>query len=118
MGVANFYAQVLFHRRVFSVHNPPSGLHRQAFGHILEIARRQYSWDPRLLRRLHWPLLMAVIETDEPLQREWVRQRLGELRDFHSEYTWANRVADEVLEEQERSGVSVNLFEFLGIHVQ
>lgn len=113
MGVANFYAQVLFHRRVLYINQPPSTVHRQAIGHILEIAHKQHSWDPRLLRRLHWPLLMAVIETNDHLQREWLQQRLNELSAVHSEFAWANRVADEVLAEQDKSGGGVNLLEFL-----
>lgn len=117
MGVADFYAEVLFHRRVLCV-EPPSPFHRQALGHILEIAQKQYTWDPRLLRRLHWPLLMAVVDTPDPVAREWLQQRLGELCAFHSAYAWANRVADEVLVEQDKSGGYVNLLEFLRTDVQ
>lgn len=84
----------------------------------MEIAQKQYSWDPRLLRRLHWPLLMAVVDTPDPVAREWLQQRLTELRASHSEYSWANRIADEVLVEQEKSGGYVNLLELLRTHVQ
>jgi Amt family ammonium transporter len=57
---------------------------------------------------------MAVIETEDPVQREWARQRLAELREFHSEYRWANEVVDEVLARQNLSkGEYVNLAELL-----
>lgn len=57
---------------------------------------------------------MAVIETDDVDQRTWLRQRLFDLRDFHSEYAWANDVADQILAQQEVSqGRRVNLAEVL-----
>ncbi|KAI9373344.1 Rh-like protein/ammonium transporter [Aspergillus egyptiacus] len=64
MAVCNFYAQVLFHRRVLCAPGPPSNFQRVAVTHIIEIATKQYASDPRLIRRLHWPLLMAAIETE------------------------------------------------------
>jgi hypothetical protein len=80
---------------------------------ILEIVQKQFNADPRTLRRLHWPLLMAAIETDDAEQRGWLRQRLQELRDFHSEYARANQVAEEVLAQQAKSGQYVDLGELL-----
>ncbi|PYH49735.1 Rh-like protein/ammonium transporter [Aspergillus saccharolyticus JOP 1030-1] len=87
LAVSNFYALILFHRRLLSPGQAPAALHRQALTGILETAHKQFTVDPRLLRRLHWPLLMALIETDDPLQRDWLRQRLIELRGFHSDTT-------------------------------
>ncbi|KAJ5718577.1 hypothetical protein N7488_004223 [Penicillium malachiteum] len=114
MGVSTFYAQILLHRRLLCVDNPPTSIHRQATVGIVEIARKQFAADPRLLRRLHWPLLMAAIETDDANHRLWIRQRLFELRDFHSEYVWANKMADQILAQQDVSqGRYVNLAELL-----
>ena len=56
---------------------------------------------------------MAVIETDDLVARDWLRQRLQELRECHSEYSWANEIADEVLCRQETSGQPVDLAEVL-----
>lgn len=103
MAVSNFYALILFHRRLLSSSQAPAALHRQALTGILENTHKQYAVDPRLLRRLHWPLLMALIETEDPIQRDWLRQRLIELRGFHSEYLWVNQIAEEVLARQEAS---------------
>ncbi|RAL12916.1 Rh-like protein/ammonium transporter [Aspergillus homomorphus CBS 101889] len=86
MAVSNFYALILFHRRLLSPNQAPAAIHRQALNGILENTHKQFAVDQRLLRRLHWPLLMAIIETDDPVQREWLRQRLLELRGVHSEY--------------------------------
>ncbi|OJJ37920.1 hypothetical protein ASPWEDRAFT_39631 [Aspergillus wentii DTO 134E9] len=115
-AVSTFYAQFLFHRRLLCS-GPPTILHRQTVTSILEITRKQYAADPKLLRRLHWPLLMAVIETDNDSDRVWLRQRLGELCEYHSEYVWANRVAEEVLSQQDVSqGQYANLAELLRNH--
>jgi hypothetical protein len=57
---------------------------------------------------------MAVIETDDSSQRVWLRQRLFELRDSHSEYIWANQVADQILAQQDvHQGCYANLAELL-----
>ncbi|KAJ5772565.1 hypothetical protein N7520_003094 [Penicillium odoratum] len=114
MAVCTFHAQILAHRRLLCVDSLPAAIHRQATAGIIDIARKQYAADPRLLRRLHWSLLMAVIETDDANQQVWLRQRLFELRGFHSEYVWANEMADEVLARQDVSqGCYVNLAELL-----
>lgn len=70
---------------------------------IIEIAQKQYNADPRLMRRLHWPLLMAVIETENAAHRAWLRDRLLDLRLYHSEYLWASDLADEILALQDAS---------------
>ncbi|BCR93407.1 Zn(II)2Cys6 transcription factor [Aspergillus luchuensis] len=117
MAVNNFYALILFHRRLFDTARPPAALHRQALNNIIDNAHKQYAADPRLLRRLHWPLLMAIVETDDPAQREWLRERLYELRSFHSEHLWAFQLAEEVLARQDASaGEYANLAELLRNH--
>ncbi|KAJ5097860.1 hypothetical protein N7532_004861 [Penicillium argentinense] len=114
MAVCTFYAQILLHRRLLCVDTSPTTIHRQATMGIIDIARKQFASDARPLRRLHWPLLMAIIETDDASHRVWIRQRLFELRDFHSEYMWANEIADQVLARQDVSqGCYANLAELL-----
>ncbi|KAL4907219.1 hypothetical protein BDW74DRAFT_166719 [Aspergillus multicolor] len=72
MAVSTFYAQVLFHRRLLYPPGPPSAFHRVAVANIVEIVQKKYAADPRLLRRIHWPLLMAVIETEDmSIQAAW-----------------------------------------------
>ncbi|KAL3454400.1 Rh-like protein/ammonium transporter [Aspergillus insuetus] len=65
MAVSLFYAHVLFHRRLLTPPGPPSKFHRLAVTNIIEITKKQYESDPRLMRRLHWPILMAAIETED-----------------------------------------------------
>ncbi|RMZ39373.1 hypothetical protein AFCA_006288 [Aspergillus flavus] len=114
MAVSTFYAQILFHRRLLCPSQSPRTLHRHALSNILEITHKQYASEPRLMRRLHWPILVAVLETDDPAQIEWLRQRLAELRQCHTEIRWANEIVDEVLAQQDATkGEYVNLAEFL-----
>lgn len=102
MAVTNIFAQVLLHRRLLqSPSGPPTTpIYIQALRNIVDICRKQYDADPRLMRRLHWPLLAAVIEVEEDAQREWLRKRLAELKTLHSEYAWAHGVAEKALQLQ------------------
>ncbi|KAL4891482.1 Zn(II)2Cys6 transcription factor [Aspergillus ambiguus] len=114
MAVSTFYAQLLCHRRLLLPHQLPATIHRHALTNIIEIVHKQYASDPHLLRRLHWPVVMALIETDDSVQREWLRLRLLELRDYHSECRWTNDIADQVLSRQDTSkGEYANLAELL-----
>lgn len=114
MAVSTFYAQVILHRRLLCVDTLPAVIHQQATAGIVDIAQKQFITDPNLLRRLHWPLLMAVIETNDPTQQAWLRQRLWELREFHSEFVWAHDVAEQVLAQQDViQGRYVNLAKLL-----
>ncbi|KAJ5497599.1 hypothetical protein N7463_009586 [Penicillium fimorum] len=114
MAVSTFYAQVLFHRRLLCVDALPMGIHQQATAGIIDISQKQFLSDPKLLKRLHLPLLMAVIETNDVTHQRWLRQRLWELRDFHSEFAWAHDVAEQILAQQDvGQGRYVNLAEFL-----
>ncbi|KAJ5200851.1 hypothetical protein N7472_006055 [Penicillium cf. griseofulvum] len=113
MAVSTFYAQVLLHRRLLCVGALPTGIHQQAIAGIIDISQKQFLSDPKLLRRLHLPLLMAAIETNDVTHQRWLRQRLWELRYFHAEFTWAYDVAEQVLTQQDVSqGQYVNLAEF------
>lgn len=114
MAVSTFYGQILLHRRLLCVNTLPSAIHHQATAGIIEICQKQFWSDPKLLRRLHLPLLMAVIETNDITHQRWLRQRLCELRDFHSEFVWAHDVAEHILSRQGVSqGRYVNLAELL-----
>lgn len=114
MAVCTLYTEILLHRRLLCVESPPTAIHRQATAGIIDIARKQMASDSRLMRRLQWPLLMAMIETEDDNQRAWLRQRLFDMRNFHSEFVWANEVADHILAQQDVSrGRYVNLAELL-----
>jgi hypothetical protein len=119
MAVSTFYAQVLLYRRLLRVDALPAPIDQQATAGIIDIAQKQFSSDPKLLRRLHWPLLMAVIETGDAGHQAWLRQRLWDLRDFHSEFVWGIGIAEEILAQQDVSqGRYVNLAELLSQRLQ
>ncbi|KAJ5120948.1 uncharacterized protein N7515_010336 [Penicillium bovifimosum] len=110
LAVSTFYGQVLLHRRLLCVNDLPAGIHQQATTGIIDISQKQFMTDPKHLFRLHWPLLMAIIETSDALHQQWLRDRLWELRDFHSEFCWAYEVAEQILAQQDLSrGRYVNL---------
>lgn len=69
------------------------------------------------MRRSQWAILAAVIETPDPVQRAWLLDRLQELRDFHSEFVWVHRIAEEVLSRQEMTGEYVDVGELVRAHV-
>ena len=54
-----------------------------------------------------------MIETPDPVQREWLMKRLRDLRNLHCEYVWTFKVAEEVLARQETSGEYVDVGELL-----
>lgn len=57
---------------------------------------------------------MAVIETHDLGHRQWLRERLFEFRDFHSEYRWANEIASQILAQQDvNQGIYVNMANLL-----
>jgi hypothetical protein len=114
MAVSTFYGQVLLHRRLLCANDLPTGIHQQATAGIIDISQKQFMSDPKHLRRLHWPLLMAVIETSDAMHQQWLRDRLWELRDFHSEFAWAYEVAEQILAQQDVShGQYVNMADVL-----
>lgn len=103
MAVTTFYSQIPFYPRLLCAPGPPTAPYRQAVQYLTEIIRKQHASDPRLLRRLHWPLLAAAIEAEDAVQREWLRQRLSELRGFHTECLWAHDITELVLARQDAS---------------
>ncbi|KAL2822921.1 Rh-like protein/ammonium transporter [Aspergillus granulosus] len=88
MAVSLFYAHALFHRRLLCPPGPPSNFHRLAVTNIIEITKKQYEADPQLMRRLHWPLLMAAIETEDKSYREWLQDRLTSLHKMSVLSAW------------------------------
>ncbi|KAL4928632.1 Rh-like protein/ammonium transporter [Aspergillus undulatus] len=81
MAVSTYYAQVIFHRRLLYPPGPPTAFHRVAVSNIIEIVRKQYTSDPRLIRRLHWPLFMTAIDAEDASQRDMSIQTAWEACD-------------------------------------
>ncbi|KAH8691600.1 hypothetical protein BGW36DRAFT_304717 [Talaromyces proteolyticus] len=114
-AVCTFDAQILYHRRLLYPTSHVRGtVHRQALASMLEMLYRQYSIDPILLQRMPWSIFMVMIETEDPIHRDWAEQRLREVRHVHEDYGFINILVDEFIDRQRaRPGKMVNLFEIL-----
>ncbi|EED14768.1 conserved hypothetical protein [Talaromyces stipitatus ATCC 10500] len=114
-AVCSFETQILYHRRIFfPTSRTLNDIHRQAIANILEMLYKQYSVDPKLIQRMPWSIFMVMIETEDPIHRDWAVERLRELRHLHEGHGYINLLVDEVLEGQRMyPGKMVDLFEIL-----
>lgn len=114
-AVCTFEAQILYHRRIFhSKSRVPSNVQRQAVANILDLLYKQYSIEPRLLQRMPWSIFMVMIETEDPIHRDWAEQRLREMRHLHEGNMYINALLDAFLERQRMCpGETVDLLEIL-----
>ena len=95
-----YWTQVLFHRRMFYSHLPRTELHLEAVEKIMQIAHIDYAVDRKYIVAQVSGLFMAGIETQNADHRDWILERLGELKGLHLEGPWAS----EVWERSIRSG--------------
>ena len=116
-AVCTFEAQILYHRRIFhhSQSRAPNNVQRQAVANILDLLYKQYSVEPKLLQRMPWSIFMVMIETEDPIHRDWAEQRLREVRHLHEGNAYINALVDAFAERQRMClpGETVNLFEVL-----
>lgn len=114
-AVCTFEAQILYHRRIFhSQSRPPNNVQRQAVANILDLVYKQYSVQPKLLQRMPWSLFMVMIETEDPIHRDWAEQRLREVRHMHEGNAHINALVDMFVERQRVCpGEMVDLLEIL-----
>lgn len=99
-AAATVYAHVILQRRLFRWLEPPTSLDKQAVDNMIDICRKQHACSPRLLQRLRWPLLVAAIDTDDAVQRDWLLERMAELKDLDIEGPWTHTMAQRVIREQ------------------
>lgn len=71
-AVAGYYADVILFRRLFRQAQLRGEFHPEALSKIFEIAYRAYQQAPWNLIQLTWPLLMAGLETEDPIHRDWI----------------------------------------------
>jgi hypothetical protein len=71
----------------------------------MQIAYTDYGRDKRYLAAQVWGLFMAGIETDDEIHRDWILERLAELKGLHLESPWASEVLERVI----RSGKTESL---------
>lgn len=114
-AVCAFETQILYHQRMlYPTSRARNVTHRQAVTNLLEILYKQYSVNPKLLQRIPNSILMVMIETEDPIHRDWATERLRELRNLDEGYSFANDLADDfIAREQMCPGEMVNLFDIL-----
>lgn len=89
-------------------------IHRQVVANLLETLYKQYSVDPKLLQRIPFSIFLVMIETEDPIHRDWAAERLRELRSLDEGYSFINSLADDFIERQQMyPGEMVNLFDVL-----
>lgn len=83
---ASFYWAVIlfFYHRTFVPHNE---LHREAIGKLTNLLyhRHKQDSDGRKQSRVVWCIFMAAIETHDPVHRDWLVERLADVRNVSVE---------------------------------
>lgn len=111
-AVCTFETQILYHQRIlYPTSRARNKIHRQAVTTLLEILYKQYSVDLKLLQRIPYSIFLVMIETEDPMHRDWAAARLRELKPRCS---FVNNLADDfIAREQMCPGEVVNLFDIL-----
>ncbi|CRG86946.1 hypothetical protein PISL3812_03959 [Talaromyces islandicus] len=114
-AVCAFETQILYHQRIlYPTSRARNMIHRQAVANLLDILYKQYSGDPKLLQRIPYSLFLVMIETDDPIHRDWAAERLRELRNLDEGYSFINSLADDFVERQQMyPGEMVDLSDIL-----
>ncbi len=86
---------------------PQDGLHRITVLKIFRMLQYRYHHENEKCRygRSVWAIFIAAIETQDPVQRKWLLERLNELRDLTGECEWLCSTAKEILRVQTEPGV-------------
>jgi hypothetical protein len=71
---------------------------------IMQIAHTDYGRDKRTLAKQVWGLLMAGVETEDGIHRDWILERLAELRGMHLESRWTSDVMERLIRERKMMG--------------
>lgn len=88
-GLAGYYSNVLMHHRLLQPSRPPSQVHHAALAQLFELTLASYKEDRRNLS-FGWPwyLFVAAIATEDPIHREWIHEKLIELKTMGSPFDW------------------------------
>jgi len=63
----------------------------------MQIAYTDYGRDKRYLASQVSGLLMAGIETDDDIHRDWILERLKEIKGLHLESAWTSEVFERLI---------------------
>lgn len=88
---AFYWASILFYCRMlnddYPFVSPEYDLHQEAMPKLINLLyyRHKQNRDLRKQSRLVWCYFMAAIETHDPVHRDWLVERLAEVRDVSAE---------------------------------
>lgn len=118
-AASSYFAQVLFHKRMLDPHSPPTTPHISAVTNVIRIAKTDYPRGTRYLSLHLWGMLMTGIEMDDPVfsdldaDRQWIVDRLAEVKGLHSESPWASKALEEAI--RQRRGREVDLLKLFSL---
>ncbi|KFX88096.1 hypothetical protein V490_07850 [Pseudogymnoascus sp. VKM F-3557] len=103
-GASVYWANVLFHRLALRKQQAPTKIHRTAVTSIMQIAHTEYERDKRMLAMQVWGMFMAGVETDDGIHRDWILERLAELRGMHWENRWTSDIMEKLIRARKGTG--------------
>jgi len=113
--VPHYHAVVLEFFRVTDPQGTRNDRQRLALGEIMKLAFQAHKYEgDTAIRHIAWPLLVAFLETDDFVHREWILQRFKSLRVFGNNYWRAQKLLESTITEQGRLGRRVNTLNFVG----
>lgn len=92
-----YWAQVLFHRRLFRSNLPRNTFHLEAVERIMQIAHNDFARDRKYLVAQVSSLFLAGVETESATDRLWILERLKELDGMHLESPWASDILEKAI---------------------
>lgn len=95
--MAHYLALVLFCRRWFIPSSPMEEFHQLAVASVTDTLYSQCNQEKRRIIRYIWPMFVAAIETQDPIHRTWLLERLYEIRGASAECQWNWRVAKQII---------------------
>jgi hypothetical protein len=70
----------------------------------MQIAHTEYERDKRMLAMQVWGMFMAGVETDDGIHRDWILERLAELRGMHWENRWTSDIMEKFIRARKGTG--------------
>lgn len=84
---------------------PQNDSHRDAITKIANLLIILYEHqNEKTHARLAWPTFIVAIETDDPIRRKWLLEKLRNARGLSTECEWACSTAEEMVKLQAASG--------------
>ncbi|KAJ5752585.1 hypothetical protein N7520_009502 [Penicillium odoratum] len=97
LAVVYYSGLMLFHRRMLYEDSPMEVSHFEALSTIPHIAHEAFAHNKRNMSPFSWGLEMAAIETNDPIYRGWIGDRLLEARNYYRHSVIASENSDQMI---------------------